>query len=98
MSKRHGFFLAAAALLSPMAAHAAPRTVVLSVEKATCTLCAPIVKRALTKVQGVKSVRIVEASGEKPAVATVVYDDAVTNVAKLTATTTNAGFPSRPIK
>lgn len=81
-------------ILSPLAAHATQRTAVLTVEKATCSLCAPIVKRVLGKVPGVKAVKVAEASGDAPAVATVVYDDAVTNVAKLTAATTNAGYPS----
>lgn len=85
---------AAMTALSPMAAHAAQRTAVLTVEKATCSLCAPIVKRVLSKTPGVKGVSIVEASGDAPAVATVAYDDAVTNVAKLSAATTNAGYPS----
>ena len=81
-------------ILAPLAAYAAQRTAVLTVEKATCSLCAPIVKRVLGKVQGVKDVKIAEASGDAPAVATVTYDDAVTNVAKLTTATTNAGYPS----
>jgi mercuric ion binding protein len=81
-------------IFAPLAAHATQRVAVLTVEKATCSLCAPIVKGVLSKVEGVKDVKIAEASGEAPAVATVAYDDAVTNVAALTAATTNAGYPS----
>jgi mercuric ion binding protein len=80
--------------LSPLAAQAATRTAVLAVEKANCALCAPVVKGALTKVPGVKSVKVAEASGDAPAFATVTYDDALTNVAVLTTATTKAGFPS----
>ena len=90
-------FAGAVVILLPLVAHATEKTAVLTVEKATCSLCAPIVKRVLSKVPGVKSVKIVEASGDAPAVATVAYDDAVTTVAKLTSATTNAGYPS-PLK
>lgn len=95
MSNRLAAILAGAVvMLSPLVAHAAQRTAVLTVEKATCSLCAPIVKRVLSKVPGVQSVKVSEASGDAPAVATVAYDDAVTTVAKLTLATTNAGYPS----
>lgn len=95
MSNRLAATLAGAVMVvAPLGAQAAQKTAVLTVEKATCSLCAPIVKRVLSKVPGVKSVKIVEANGDAPAVATVAYDDAVTTVAKLTSATTNAGYPS----
>lgn len=80
--------------LSPVAAQAAQRTAVLTVEKATCSLCAPIVKRALSSTRGVTSVKVAEANGDTPAVATVTYNDSITNVAKLMKATTNAGYSS----
>jgi mercuric ion binding protein len=83
-------------LLSPWAAQAAEKTVELNVNNATCELCAPIVKRSLSRVTGVKSVQVKEASANSSAVATVTFDDAVTNVAALVAATTKAGFPSQP--
>lgn len=86
--------LAVAIALSPFAADAAQKTAILAVEKANCALCAPVVKGALSKVPGVKSVKVAEANADAPAVATVTYDDAVTSVASLTKATTNAGFPS----
>ena len=85
-----------AILLSPWAALAAERTVVLNVDNATCALCAPIVKKTLSRVSGVNAVQIKEADTVSGAVATVTFDDAVTNVAALIAATTNAGYPSRP--
>ena len=84
------------AMLSPFAAQAAERTVVLNVDNATCELCAPIVKKTLSRVSGVKAV--VEANGTSGAVATVTFDDAVTNVATLIAASTNAGYPARATK
>ena len=82
-------------IVSPLSAHAATQTVALVIEKANCALCAPVVKRALAKVPGVKTVKVVEGEGEAPAVATVTYDDAAANVGALTKATANAGFPSR---
>lgn len=86
------------AMLSPFAAQAAERTVVLNVDNATCELCAPIVKKTLSRVSGVKAVMVQEANGTSPAVATVTFDDAVTNVATLIAASTNAGYPARATK
>ncbi len=80
--------------LSPLAAQAAEKTVVLDVENATCELCAPIVKKTLSRVSGVTSVHVAEARANANAVATVTYDDATADVAKLIAATTNAGYPA----
>lgn len=88
---------AAAALavaLSPWAGQAAEKTAVLNVDNATCALCAPIVKKALSRVSGVTAVQVKEASAMSGAVATVTFDDAVTSVPTLIAATTNAGYPS----
>ena len=80
--------------LSPVAAFAGEQTVVLSVDNATCELCAPIVKKTLSRVSGVTAVKIKEADAMSGAVATVTFDDAVTNTAKLIDATTKAGYPS----
>ena len=42
--------------LPPLAARAAEKTVVLDVDNATCELCAPIVKKTLSRVSGVKAI------------------------------------------
>ncbi len=81
--------------LSPLAVVAAEKTVVLNVDNATCELCAPIIKKTLSRVSGVKTVAIKEAAATSGAVATVTFDDAVTDVPALVAATTKAGFPSR---
>lgn len=82
----------AASLLTSGAAIAAEQSVTLNVANATCELCGPIVKRALSKVPGVLDVIMSEASGA--AIAKVRFDDSQTNVAALITATTNAGYPS----
>jgi periplasmic mercuric ion binding protein len=86
---------ALALLLASWTAQAAEKTVVLSVENASCELCVPIVKKTLARVAGVKTVQVAEANTNTGAVATVTFDDAVTTVPALVAATTNAGYPSR---
>lgn len=94
---RHLVAAAALALaLSPWAAQAAEKTVVLNVKNANCELCAPIVKKSLTRVKGVKAVEVKQADQMADPVATVTFDDAVTNVPALIAATTDAGYPSHP--
>lgn len=84
--------LALALVVGP--ALAMEQTVVLRVANATCALCGPIVKGTLERVDGVTAVTVEEAQDLSGAVATVTFDDAVTNVAALIAATTNAGYPS----
>lgn len=86
----------AALLLSASVGVAAERTVKLDIANATCELCGPIVKRALTRVPGVLDVKVAESDGA--AVATVRFDDGRADIASLIAATTNAGFPSRVAK
>jgi periplasmic mercuric ion binding protein len=91
------FKLTVAALaiaLSPLAAQAAEKTVVLNVDNATCELCGPIVNKALSRVDGVKAVQIVEANANSGAVATVTFDDGTADVSKLIAAVTNVGYPT----
>lgn len=84
-----------ALVLSSWAVQAAEKTVVLNVDNATCELCAPIVKKTLSRVDGVKAVQVAEANANQGAVATVTFDDAATTVPALIAATTGAGYPSR---
>ncbi len=86
-----------AVMLSPLSGQAAEKTVMLNVDNATCDLCAPIVKKTLSRVTGVKAVQVKEANALSGAVATVTFDDAVTNVPALIAATTNAGYPARAV-
>jgi len=89
--------VAAAALaitLSPLATQAAERTAALNVDNATCVLCGPIIKRTLSRVEGVKAVQVAEATANSSAVATVTFDDGRADVSKLIAAVTNAGYPA----
>jgi mercuric ion binding protein len=82
-------FLAAAAVGG--GASAAERTVTLKVENMTCDLCAPIVRKSLSRLGGVIRVQV---SAERET-ATVTFDDTKTDLNALTAATKNAGYPSR---
>jgi mercuric ion binding protein len=72
---------------------AAERTVTLAVENMTCVSCPYIVQESLEAAAGVSSVEI--SFLEKTAVVT--FEDQQTDVAALTAATTNAGYPSEPV-
>jgi mercuric ion binding protein len=86
--------IALAGSAASMPAVAAEKTVVLSVPGMSCELCPVTVKKAISKVPGVKSV---EASYEKKQ-AIVTFDDARTTVDALTKATANAGYPSSPAR
>ena len=89
-----GAAITLALVLSPWTAGAADRTVVFNVDNATCELCAPIVKRTLSRVWGVKAVYVAEAKADAGAVATVTFDEGATNVPALISAVTNAGYPA----
>jgi periplasmic mercuric ion binding protein len=84
-----------ALMLSPLAVRAAEKTVVLSVANVSCESCGPIVKKTLSRVEGVKSVQITEVNADSGAVVTVTFDDATADVPKLIAAATNAGYPAK---
>ena len=94
MSRLNFVAAALAIALVPVTAFAAEKTVVLDVDNATCELCAPIVKKSLSRVTGVKLVQIKEASVDSGVVATVTFDDTTADVPKLIAAATNAGYPA----
>ena len=70
---------------------AAERTVRLAVDGMWCAGCSYIVKKTLADVPGVTAVDV--SMAEKAAVVT--FDDAETDVARLTEATAGVGFPSR---
>ncbi len=83
--------LAAIALTAVIApAWAAMQTVTLSVPGMTCAACPITVKKALSKVEGVRQVDVAFEKRE----AVVTFDDAKANVQQLTKATENAGYPS----
>lgn len=70
----------------------ASRTVTLSVPTMDCPVCPISVKKALTKVRGVTHAEV----SFDLRLATVTFDDSVTNVEALTRATRDAGYPSAP--
>lgn len=70
---------------------AAPQTVTLAVENMTCGTCPIVVRKALERVTGVTATSV---DFDKKT-ATVTFDPDKTTSAKLTAATTDAGFPSK---
>lgn len=71
---------------------AAPRTATLEVENMSCVACAPIVKKVLSRINGVSQVAVVERAGA--ATVSVMFDDEKISADVLVRATTNAGFPS----
>ncbi len=80
-------------LVLPLPAQAARQSVQLSVPGMDCALCPITVKKALSRVKGVEQVQVDH--GKR--LASVVYDDVLTDVAALTQATRDAGYPSKPV-
>ncbi len=80
--------LAAAGMSST--AFAAVQTATLSVPGMNCSSCPITVKRALMNVDGVQQVKTSFEQRE----AVVTFDDSKTSVEKLSAASTNAGYPA----
>ncbi|AJD41649.1 mercury transporter [Rhizobium sp. SEMIA 4085] len=72
---------------------AGERTATLDVENVSCAVCAPIVKRTLSRMPGVRQAALVEQDGT--ATATVSFDDEQVTQEALAAAVTNAGFPTQ---
>jgi mercuric ion binding protein len=70
----------------------AQQTVTFAVEKMTCAACPITVRKAMEKVEGVKSVDV--DFGAKTA--TVIFDPTITSAEKIGAASTNAGYPASP--
>jgi mercuric ion binding protein len=81
-------------LLLAAPAWASPKTVTLNVSGMTCAACPITVKKALERVGGVSKVDV---RYEKKQVL-VTFDDAKTNMDALVKATTDAGYPSQPVK
>lgn len=84
------FSALAFALVAATPVWAATQTVTLSVPDMSCPACPITVKKALSKVEGVGKIQV---SLEKRE-AVVAFDDSKTTIAKLTAATESAGYPS----
>ncbi len=85
--------LALTTLLAP-SLWAATQTTTLKVPGMTCPTCPITVKKALQRVEGVSIISVDLAQKEVG----VTFDDAKTNEAALVKATTDAGYPSQPVK
>jgi mercuric ion binding protein len=79
-------------IIASSGALAEDRTITLAVSNMDCAACPSIVKSSLQAVPGVARVAV----SFKDKTATIVYDDAKTDVSRLMSATTNAGYPSAP--
>lgn len=71
---------------------ASERTVTFAVEKMTCAACPITVRKAMQKVEGVKSVSV----DFEARTATVVFDPVLTTPDQIGAASANAGYPAAP--
>ena len=85
---------AALALVSSGTAIAAERTATLRIENMYCASCPFIVKQTLAGLTGVQLVEVSYDREAAVAMAVVVYEDNETEIAALTAATSDIGFPS----
>lgn len=77
-----------AALSSPL--YAAQKTATLAVPGMTCAACPIVVKKAITRVDGVSKTEV--DFNKRQAVVT--YDDAKVNIDQIMQATANAGYPA----
>lgn len=88
------------AIFGPLAARATEasparmQTATFAVDKMTCATCPITVKKAMSGVKGVQSVKV-DFEAKK---ATVVFDPKVANLAEIAAASTNAGYPAKPVR
>ena len=75
-------------------ATAAEREVTLRIDNMYCASCPYIVKQTLADVSGVSHVQVSYRKEAAVVMAVVVYEDSETDVAALTAATSDVGFPS----
>jgi len=94
MKKPLTLVLAAALLAAANAPNAEPRTVTLEVSNMTCALCPITVKTAITKVPGVLDAKV----DYDTKTAVVRFETEKTTIDAITAATTNAGYPSKPLR
>lgn len=83
-------FVLLAALAAPLAAQAAPRTVVLNIPTMDCATCPLTIKAALLKVPGVTQAKVSYERRE----AVIKFDDSKAGVAELKEATASAGYPA----
>lgn len=71
---------------------AAEQTATFAIEKMTCAACPITVRKAMERVEGVKSVSV----NFEAKTATVIFDPTIATPAKIGSAATNAGYPASP--
>lgn len=69
------------------------QTQIFAIEKMTCAMCPITVKKAMSKIEGVKTV-VMDFDAK---IATAIFDPTVTTASEIAAASTNAGYPATPI-
>lgn len=87
---KHALFILslAAGLIAGMAAQAAERTITLSIPAMDCASCPYIIKQTIGRLDGVRAVEATLADR----IATVTFDDAITDVEAITRATLDVGY------
>ncbi|MGV6820386.1 MAG: heavy-metal-associated domain-containing protein [Parvularcula sp.] len=75
-------------------AEATEATARFSVERMTCATCPISVRKAMKRVDGVKSVKV----NFKTKIATVIYDPTIATPTQIAAASTKVGYPAAEIK
>lgn len=84
--------VAATSALSAPTSSARVQVATFAVAHMTCAACPITVKKAMSAVRGVRSVKV----DFETKTATVEFDPKVTNSAAIAAASTNAGYPAKP--
>lgn len=71
---------------------AAEQTATFAIDKMTCAACPITVRKAMERVEGVKSVSL----NFEAKTATVIFDPAIATVENIGSAATNAGYPTSP--
>ncbi len=78
---------------SPPVTQSIEQTQVFTVENMTCAACPITVKKAMSRVDGVKDVTV----DYDAKTATVIFDSSLANVADIASASTDVGYPAAPI-
>lgn len=94
MNKRLGALALIVSMITAPAAFAGERTVTFAVDNMTCASCPYVVKSSMAAVPGVAKVAV----SFQAKTATVIFDDAKTNVDAIATASTNSGYPAHPVQ
>ena len=88
-----GVFPVAQAEKKPAQVQSSEQTTTFLIDKMTCAACPITVRKAMERVEGVKSVKV----DFDAKTATVVFDPSTTTIEQIGSVSTKAGYPAKPI-